>query len=555
MNGNKDRSDFLAWLGGADLEVLEKAPRSEHTRFVQMAIVLLTTSGIGALSMMFALHHGVGQPLAVAIIGGITWGFVLLNLDRFLVLSMGHTRSKGRLLLMALPRLALAAVISLVVATPMTLWIFANDITNEMVQVNATESKQVAQEQLQSGPATQAATTLQQITTDKQILAGHLQGTTSSTAVTFWQSKVTALTPQVQQAQQTMDTKLARYQCEVDGSGPVCKGASKLRGLGPIAKLKDQEYIQAQQNYQGLDSQLKSAQQHLAKAQTAAAKASGHTLAQQQAQARAELPGLQKQYNALEATLKKNQTQAEGAVEGNVGLLAQLHDLSVVGAKNPSLRVAQLLVTLLFFCIEILPVLVKVLLNIGPLSVYETLLKNEEDIVTDKATLTRVTKRRDAEREADKQIAIDEHMRQLEEGLGKKANQHVIDHMESILDVALDDWSNQVKTQLAGQAAPPAGGTAGGQAPPGPSGRHGKGGNPGGGAHGGGSAQAPGNGSSAKGSGTSSNGTNSNGTSSNGKSGSGTVGSNGSGQAPTVTFTTSPASGHSLPDDDDEDLL
>ena len=537
MNGSKDPSDFLAWLGGVDLEVLDKAPRSEHTRFVQMAIVLLTTSGIGALSMMFALHHGVGQPLAVAIIGGITWGFILLNLDRFLVLSMGHTRNKTRLLLMALPRLALAAVISLVVATPMTLWIFANDITNEMVQVNATESKQVAQEQLQSGPATQAATTLRQINLDKQILAGHMQGTTSSTAVTFWQSKVTTLTPQVQQAQQTMDNKQARYQCEVDGSGPGCEGASKRVGFGPIAKLKDQEFIQAQQNYQNLNTELQSARLHLAKAETAAAKASGHTLAQQQAQARAGLPGLQKQYNTLEAELKKNEAQAEGAVEGNVGLLAQLHDLSVVGAKNPSLRVAQVFVTLLFFCIEILPVMVKVLLNIGPLSVYETLLKNEEDIVTDRATLTRVTKRRDAEREADKQIAIDEHMRQLEEGLGKKANQHVVDHMESILDVALADWSKQVKAQLGAQAPPPTGGTASGQAQPGPGGSRGKGGatggKPGGTAHGGGSAHASANGTSAT----------------------GKNGSNGGGQAPAVTFLASPASGYSLPDDEDGDLL
>ena len=45
---------------------------------------------------------------------------------------------------MALPRLPLAMVISLVVATPMTLRIFANDIQNEMVQLHAIESKQVS---------------------------------------------------------------------------------------------------------------------------------------------------------------------------------------------------------------------------------------------------------------------------------------------------------------------------------------------------------------------------------------------------------------------------
>ena len=109
---------------------------------------------------------------------------------------------------------------------------------------------------------------------------------------------------------------------------------------------------------------------------------------------------------------------------------------------------------MLFFCIEILPVMVKVLLNIGPLSTYETLLKNEEDILTDKAKLKRVTKRRDAEREADKQIAIDEDMRRREEDLGKKANQHVAEHMEAILDLALEEWGRQVQAQLGAHLPP-----------------------------------------------------------------------------------------------------
>ena len=108
MNRHTDVATGLAWLGGANNDILDAVP-TERTRFVQMALVLLTTSGIGTLSMMFALNDGVHTPLPVAIIGGIVWGFIILNIDRFLVLSMGHTRDWKRLLLMALPRLALAA--------------------------------------------------------------------------------------------------------------------------------------------------------------------------------------------------------------------------------------------------------------------------------------------------------------------------------------------------------------------------------------------------------------------------------------------------------------
>ena len=556
--------DFLAWLGGGDLKILAQAPGYERTRFIQMAIVLLTTSGIGTLSMMFALHDGVHTSLAVAIIGGLVWGFIILNLDRFLVLSMGHSRDLKRLLLMALPRLGLAAVISIVVATPMTLRIFAKDIQNEMVQVNASESQQVAAQQLKTGPATQADALLTQINADKQVLAGHLQGTVSNPEVTFWQTKVNALTPQVRQAQTAMDNAQAAYQCEVDGSGPHCEGASDLQGNGPLAKLKKTEFEQDQQNHQNLNSQLQSDQQQLASAQSAAEQASGQTLQQQQVQAKAALPGLENQYNKLEAQLTNNEKQAQGAVEGNTGILAQLQDLSTAGAKDPILGAAQWIVTLLFFCIEILPVTVKVLLNIGPLSTYETLLKNEEDIITDQAKLTRVTRRRDAEREADKRIAIDEHMRKLEEDLGKKANQHVADHMEAILDVALAEWSRQVQTQLGAHlppgALPGTAGSVGGQglpAPPGgygTPGRHSGAGAPGGTpVHvtgpqprlsitgpqpvlGGNGSQPPVNGGHP-------------GSGYNGKGN----GNHGNGPAPKITYLTPPGSGPSLPDD--EDLL
>ena len=552
--------DFLAWLGGADLEVLAKVPGSERTRFIQMAIVLLTTAGIGTLSMMFALHDGVHTPLAVAVIGGLVWGFIILNLDRFLVLSMGHARDWKLLLLMALPRLMLAAVISIVVATPMTLRIFANDIKNEMVQVNATESQKVAKQQLQTGPATQADAIQATIKKEKQIMAGHLQGTVSNPQVTFWQNKVTALTPQVEQAQTAMDQAQAAYQCEVDGSGPGCEGASDLSGNGTIAKLKKAEYDQAQQRYQSLNSRLHSAQQQLATAEKAAEKASGQTLLQQQAEAKAELPGLQKQYNQLEARLKKNEAQAQGAVEGNTGILAQLQDLSAAGAKNPMLSVAQWVVTLLFFCIEILPVMVKFLLNLGPMSIYETMLKNEEDIVADRAKLTRVTKRRDAEREADKQIAIDEHMRKLEEKLGKKANDHVAQHMEAILDVALAKWSSQVQAKLGIQLPPGTQpGSPAGYSPPRSSGRHSTsapGGTP---VHvtgpqprlsltgpqpvlGASGTQPPVNGGHP-------------GSGYNGVNGNGASGNNGNGQAPKVTYLTPPGGGYVLPDDEDGDLL
>jgi Domain of unknown function (DUF4407) len=272
--------------------------------------------------------------------------------------------------------------------------------------------------------------------------------------VTDAQTQVNTLTPQVAQAQTAMDKAQAAYQCEIDGSGVGCEGASNLAGDGPMAHLKEAEFQQAQTKYNSLNSQLQAAQQSLNTAEKSAEQNQGLTLAQQKAAATQALPGLQAQYNKLEAQVTANETNAQNAVQNNNGILAQLQALSTAGAQNPMLGVAQWVVTLLFFFIEILPVLVKVMLNIGPLSPYEKVLKAEEDIVADRAKLKRVTKRRDSERAAEKDIAVDEDMRKREEALGIRANKFVADHMEVILDAALAEWSRRAQSQLNVQLPP-----------------------------------------------------------------------------------------------------
>src|SRR5215472_2498474 len=100
----------VASLGGGVLAVLEEVGE-ERATFVRVAGVLLTTAGIAVVSMIFALRYGVKAPLAAAVVLGLLWGVVIFNLDRFLVLSMGDTRDRVRLVLITLSRLALAVVL------------------------------------------------------------------------------------------------------------------------------------------------------------------------------------------------------------------------------------------------------------------------------------------------------------------------------------------------------------------------------------------------------------------------------------------------------------
>ena len=152
----------------------------ERTRFTQMAGVLLTTAGMAVLSMTFALHDGVKVALAVAIVLGLLWGVVILNLDRFLVLSMGFTRDRARLIWLALPRFALAAPLAILISTPLVLRVFASDIDDQLAIMCQDQSRQLAALEYGSGEQQEADSLQHQITADQKILDGQLPGQVTS---------------------------------------------------------------------------------------------------------------------------------------------------------------------------------------------------------------------------------------------------------------------------------------------------------------------------------------------------------------------------------------
>ena len=124
-------SNYLAWLGGADLVVLEQVP-SERPRLIQMGLTLLSTAGIACVSMFFAVHNGLQQNWAVSTLIAIFWGAIVLSLDRLMLLSMGRTRNRKHLLLMTVPWLFLAVLLASVIAAPLVLRIYSTEINAQL---------------------------------------------------------------------------------------------------------------------------------------------------------------------------------------------------------------------------------------------------------------------------------------------------------------------------------------------------------------------------------------------------------------------------------------
>src|SRR3712207_4694238 len=113
----------LAVLSGARPDVLEAAPGA-RPRFVALGGVLLSTGGLAVLSAAFALHMALGVWWPFALLVGLGWGAVIVNLDRMLLVGMAHDASLKRNLLLAVPRVGLALILGAVVATPLTLQVF-----------------------------------------------------------------------------------------------------------------------------------------------------------------------------------------------------------------------------------------------------------------------------------------------------------------------------------------------------------------------------------------------------------------------------------------------
>ena len=438
--------DFLTWLGGGgDKGLLAQMPE-ERGRFGQMAVVLLTTAGIAAMSMVFALHDAVKASSLVAVILGLLWGVVILNLDRFLVMSMRRTQSRWHQIGIALPRVALATVLAVVISTPLVLRVFASDINLQLFIMQQSQSVQYAKQEANSSEGQQARQLLQKINTDQDILNGHLPQSVTSPQLQNDQAKVTKLEAAAQSAHQEEAAAYQAWQCEL--TGQHCSGASGLTGQGALARAKELLYQQAQANYDSVQRALQAAQNQEQTDQARFAPQQQARIQQLEAEAQQELPKLQAQYRELEAALQATAANGAKANSANTGILAQLQALSEASSRNSSLEAVRIAVLALFFLIEILPVTVRFLLNLGPPTVYETAVQLQEEQLASLMRIRSDEELRIEEARSKTRITAESDMQERERNLGVATNVHATSETARILNTALEEWRRQVRAKL-----------------------------------------------------------------------------------------------------------
>ena len=139
VNPNRKRKrcgliqEFLWTCGGLDKNLLRMCP-TDWAKKAGMGGTILGTAMLATFSGGFAINT-VFENIFIAIIGGLLWGLVIFNLDRYLVNSMysdGKPTISGQELLSGLPRIIIAVFLGIVISTPIELKIFEGKINEHL---------------------------------------------------------------------------------------------------------------------------------------------------------------------------------------------------------------------------------------------------------------------------------------------------------------------------------------------------------------------------------------------------------------------------------------
>jgi hypothetical protein len=287
--------NFFLFCSGVEHSILEKCP-SDRNKYTGIGATVFFTGVLAFFSSGYALYTVFDSSIA-AIAFGLVWGLMIFNLDRYIVMSMKSNGSWWRDWLVAMPRLALAVLLALVISKPLEMKIFEKEIQAELV-IMEQEVFKAQEDGLKARYEAQIAGERAQIETLKSEIA----------------QKVAA-----------RDTLVKRAVEEADGTG-----GSGQKNLGPIYKAKKAEADKAQTE---LD-QLIALNQPMILAKEKAVK-------------------------DLETTIQTEIANLKR--EGYGGLASRMEALSRLGASSKAILYASLFITLLFIAIETAPIMVKLI--------------------------------------------------------------------------------------------------------------------------------------------------------------------------------------------------
>ena len=127
---------FFLFCSAADVELLEKCPKSELNKYAGVGATVFFTGILACFSGGYALFTAFNSTF-LSFFLGIFWGLLVFNLDRFLVSTIKKSKGKLQEFAQIIPRLLLAVLLSLVISVPLELKIFEQEINESIYYAGA----------------------------------------------------------------------------------------------------------------------------------------------------------------------------------------------------------------------------------------------------------------------------------------------------------------------------------------------------------------------------------------------------------------------------------
>lgn len=125
------------WASGADIDVLKDYP-TEHSKYFGIGGTIIFTALMASFAGGYAFFTAF-KSIIFSVFFGIFWGSMIFNLDRYIVSTFGVGDGKKTIskqeLIEASPRILMAILLGFVIATPLELKIFKQEIDVEIESI------------------------------------------------------------------------------------------------------------------------------------------------------------------------------------------------------------------------------------------------------------------------------------------------------------------------------------------------------------------------------------------------------------------------------------
>ena len=305
---------FLVICSGSSTELLKKTP-TDVNKHIGIGGVILFTGILAALSSGYALFT-IFDNYYAAIGFGLLWGLMIFNLDRYIVTSMKKQGNWFKQLFIALPRIAVAILLGIVISKPLELKIFEKEINKQLnVIVNRNKAE------LQKSIDARYTELAKPVDDERKNIYAQIETLRN-------------------------EYNLASAELEKEVVGTPTETTTGREGYGPNAKRKAELKQQKFEEMQAYSEQMKP-----------------------------RLDELNKEIDGLIDQKEKELVDAKPTEENYNGFAARMQALNELGENNAILGTAALFIALVFISLETAPVLVKLIAPKGP---YDFLLEKHE---------------------------------------------------------------------------------------------------------------------------------------------------------------------------------